>query len=330
MKQTNISVFIPHYGCTHICSFCNQKTISGHSEPVTEKELESILEGQLENLKDSGTKAQIAFFGGSFTAIDRDYMIRLLTVAKRYTDAYPEQYDGIRCSTRPDCIDEEILGILKSYGMTAIELGAQSMNDEVLTANRRGHTAQDVRRASRLIKLSGFELGLQMMTGLYKDTEQYCIDTAKEFIALHCDTVRIYPTVILKNTELGRLHESGVYDSFTFEQTTRLCAKLLDMFNKAGVAVIRMGLHASRDVEQEMIGGVYHPALREIAESILYLEKMNAVCEDGGKYVFYTDKRNISKIIGQGGANRNALSQRGISFKIKEEKGTDFRAERIG
>lgn len=223
-----------------------------------------------------------------------------------------------------------ILGILKSYGMTAIELGAQSMNDEVLTANRRGHTAQDVRRASRLIKQSGFELGLQMMTGLYKDTEQYCIDTAKEFIALHCDTVRIYPTVILKNTELGRLHESGVYDSFTFEQTTRLCAKLLDMFNKAGVAVIRMGLHASRDVEQEMIGGVYHPALREIAESILYLEKMNAVCEDGGKYVFYTDKRNISKIIGQGGANRNALSQRGISFKIKEEKGTDFRAERIG
>ena len=175
MKQTNISVFIPHYGCTHICSFCNQKTISGHSEPVTEKELESILEGQLENLKDSGTKAQIAFFGGSFTAIDRDYMIRLLTVAKRYTDAYPEQYDGIRCSTRPDCIDEEILGILKSYGMTAIELGAQSMNDEVLTANRRGHTAQDVRRASRLIKQSGFELGLQMMTGLYKDTEQYCL-----------------------------------------------------------------------------------------------------------------------------------------------------------
>lgn len=203
MKQTNISVFIPHYGCTHICSFCNQKTISGHSEPVTEKELESILEGQLENLKDSGTKAQIAFFGGSFTAIDRDYMIRLLTVAKRYTDAYPEQYDGIRCSTRPDCIDEEILGILKSYGMTAIELGAQSMNDEVLTANRRGHTAQDVRRASRLIKQSGFELGLQMMTGLYKDTEQYCIDTAKEFIALHCDTVRIYPTVILKIPSLA-------------------------------------------------------------------------------------------------------------------------------
>ena len=136
--------------------------------------------------------------------------------------------------------------------------------------------------------------------------------------------------MILKNTELGRLHESGVYDSFTFEQTTRLCARLLDMFNKAGVAVIRMGLHASRDVEQEMVGGVYHPALREIAESILYLEKMNAACEDGGKYVFYTDKRNISKIIGQGGANRNALSQRGISFKIKEEKGTDFRAERIG
>ena len=330
LTHSNISIFVPHIGCPNKCSFCNQRYITGANKAPRAEDVDKAVAAAIGGRAFKSETAEIAFFGGSFTAIDRDYMIRLLTVAKRYTDAYPEQYDGIRCSTRPDCIDEEILGILKSYGMTAIELGAQSMNDEVLTANRRGHTAQDVRRASRLIKQSGFELGLQMMTGLYKDTEQYCIDTAKEFIALHCDTVRIYPTVILKNTELGRLHESGVYDSFTFEQTTRLCAKLLDMFNKAGVAVIRMGLHASRDVEQEMIGGVYHPALREIAESILYLEKMNAVCEDGGKYVFYTDKRNISKIIGQGGANRNALSQRGISFKIKEEKGTDFRAERIG
>ena len=158
MKQTNISVFIPHYGCRHICSFCNQKTISGHSEPVTEAQLEELLASQIDNLRKKGTKAQIAFFGGSFTAIDKDYMIRLLAIAKRFIDKYPDCYDGIRCSTRPDCIDEQTLDILKSYGMTAIELGAQSMNDEVLSANRRGHTAEDVRRASRLIKQYGFEL----------------------------------------------------------------------------------------------------------------------------------------------------------------------------
>ena len=257
-------------------------------------------------------------------------MIRLLAIAKRFVDEYPDCYDGIRCSTRPDCIDEQTLDILKSYGMTAIELGAQSMNDEVLSANRRGHTAEDVRRASRLIKQYGFELGLQMMTGLYKDTPQYCIDTAREFIELGCATVRIYPTVILKNTELCRLQSEGLYDSFTFEQTTQLCAKLLKMFGDAGIAVIRMGLHASRDVEENMTGGVYHPALREIAESILYLEKMNDMFVDGGKYIIYTDKRNISKIIGQGGKNRTELARRGISFSIKEEKGTDIRAERIG
>lgn len=330
MKQTNISVFIPHYGCRHICSFCNQKTISGHSEPVTEAQLEELLASQIDNLRKKGTKAQIAFFGGSFTAIDKDYMIRLLAIAKRFIDKYPDCYDGIRCSTRPDCIDEQTLDILKGYGMTAIELGAQSMNDEVLFANRRGHTAEDVRRASRLIKQYGFELGLQMMTGLYKDTPQYCIDTAREFIELGCATVRIYPTVILKNTELCRLQSEGLYDSFTFEQTTQLCAKLLKMFGDAGIAVIRMGLHASRDVEENMTGGVYHPALREIAESILYLEKMNDMFVDGGKYIIYTDKRNISKIIGQGGKNRTELARRGISFSIKEEKGTDIRAERIG
>ena len=328
MKTYNIPIFVPHRGCPFDCVFCNQKRITGTQKEVKADDVHNIIGEYLQTLPSKNRRIEAAFFGGSFTGIPINEQSELLAAANEYLKK--GDIDGIRLSTRPDYIDKEILDNLLKYGVTTIELGVQSMDDSVLKSSNRGHTREDVINAVKLIKEYPFTLGLQMMTGLYKDTEQYCIDTAKEFIALHCDTVRIYPTVILKNTELGRLHESGVYDSFTFEQTTRLCARLLDMFNKAGVAVIRMGLHASRDVEQEMIGGVYHPALREIAESILYLEKMNAVCEDGGKYVFYTDKRNISKIIGQGGANRNALSQRGISFKIKEEKGTDFRAERIG
>ncbi len=296
---------------------------------MTVQQLTEILSEQLPILEKNGIAAQIAFFGGSFTAIDRDYMISLLKVASLFCDNYPSQYNGIRCSTRPDCIDEDVLSILKGYGMTAIELGAQSMNDEVLYANRRGHTAEDVRKAARLIKSYGFRLGLQMMTGLYKDKEEYCIATAEEFVKLQCDTVRIYPTVILKGTHLDELLQSGEYSTFTFDDTVNLCVKLLDIFGKAEIPVIRLGLHASDDVKNSMTGGVYHPALREIVESGVYLDKMLKAMSENGKYIIFTDKKNISKIIGQGGYNREILSKRNISFKIKEEQGTDFRAERI-
>ena len=330
MKQTNISVFIPHSGCKNTCSFCNQKTISGCDRPVTPEQLEEILSEQQPVLESNDTRAQIAFFGGSFTAIDRDYMCDLLKTASEFTKKHPEQFCGIRCSTRPDCIDSEILDILKHYGMTAIELGAQSMNDDVLLANRRGHTAEDVRRASKLIKQYGFELGLQMMTGLYMDKPEYCIQTAEEFIKLCCDTVRIYPTVILKGTELDRLKNEGLYDSFDFDQTVELCTTLLQMFESAGIPVIRLGLHASRDVEKNMTGGVYHQALREICESRALLRLEQEQAPEAGKYVFYTDRHNISKVTGHRGCNRDALLKRGVTFKIKEEAGTLLRAERIG
>lgn len=329
MKQTNISVFVTHSGCPHICSFCNQRTISGHAAPITPEELDELLSKQQPVLEQSGTAAQIAFFGGSFTAIDRRYMINLLECAHSFIKRFPKQYVSLRCSTRPDCIDGEILDILVQYGMRSIELGAQSMNDEVLIANRRGHTAEDVRRASRLIKEGGFELGLQMMTGLYKDRPEYCIDTAREFIELGCDTVRIYPTVILKGTELDRLRAAGQYESFTFDETVVLCTSLLSMFDRAGIPVIRLGLHASEDVKENMTGGVYHPAMREICESGLFLEKLRKQMPDKGKYIVYTDKRNISRVTGHGRCNKKALAQQGITFVIKEEAGTEVRVEKL-
>lgn len=274
-------------------------------------------------LEKNGLQAEIAFFGGSFTAVDKDYRRALLYTASEYVKEFPEQYAGIRCSTRPDCIDESILDELKLYGVTAVELGAQSMNDEVLKANLRGHTAEDVRRASRLIRDYGIELGLQMMTGLYKDKPSYCLDTAKEFAELKADTVRIYPTVILRGTMLDELREKGSYQSFSFEETVELCAELLLFFEEKNIPVIRLGLHASEGVEGQMTGGIYHQALGGIVKSRIMLKRMREQIErvGGKRFVVYTDRKNISLVVGHNGGNREILSEEGITFKIKEKKG---------
>ena len=249
-------------------------------------------------------------------------MLGLLDAAKAAMERFPV-YTGIRCSTRPDFIDEKIADILKRNRVTAIELGAQSMDDDVLRANSRGHTAEDVRRAARIISESGIELGLQMMTGLYRDSIKHCLYTAEEFIKLSPGTVRIYPTVILKNTRLGSLFEQGEYKSFSFEETVGLCAKLLARFEECGIKVIRLGLHASEDVERDMLGGVYHPALREIVESRVMLEELKKRLEkmQKGRYSVYTDPRNISKVTGHKKCNKKALSELGYEIEILPMEG---------
>lgn len=322
MKRTNISVFIPHAGCPHLCSFCDQRAISGSVRAPSAAEVFELLKSQAPHLEERGMTAETAFFGGSFTAIDRGYMESLLTAAARAMKKFPV-YTGIRCSTRPDCVDERIADVLKGYGVTAVELGAQSMSDDVLAANDRGHTAEDVRKAADIISSRGIELGLQMMTGLYRDTPEKCLYTADEFIKLRPKTVRIYPTVILKNTRLGELFESGEYKSFSFEETVELCASLLRKFTEKGVRVIRMGLHASSDVERDMLGGVYHPALREIVESRIFFEdlKERLLKIPKGKYLVYTAPENLSKAIGQKKSNINALARLGYEIEFKPRAG---------
>ena len=329
MKQTNLSIFIPHKGCPNTCSFCNQRFISGSDRAPTPEEVRAILAGQVPLLQRNNLQAEIAFFGGSFTAVDKDYRRELLLAASEYVKEFPEQYGGIRCSTRPDCIDESIMDELKLFGVTAVELGAQSMNDDVLKANLRGHTAEDVRRASKLIKAYGVELGLQMMTGLYMDKPEYCLDTAKQFAELECDTVRIYPTVILKGTMLDELREKGLCDSFSFEDTVELCAKLLDFFDSVNIPVIRLGLHASEEVEKQMTGGVYHPALGEVVESRRMLNTMldKMLQQNVKKFIVYTDRKNMSLVSGHGGCNKAKLAELGITFKLKEKSGVHIEIE---
>lgn len=271
MSHNNISIFVPHAGCPQQCSFCNQKTISGQQYAPTAKDVKKTCSLAMERIKDK-SNTEIAFFGGSFTAIDRKYMLELLTAAKEFLGE--GKFKGIRISTRPDFINREILDILKSYGVTSIELGAQSMKNHVLEANNRGHTVEDVYNASSLIKEYGFELGLQMMVGLYKSSYYDETATMKRIIKIKPDTVRIYPVVILAGTRLAELYESGEYKPVSFEKITELCMNMLIEFEQNDIEVIKCGLHASDGVEGDMIGGFYHPAFRELCESLIYRRNM--------------------------------------------------------
>lgn len=317
MKHINVALFVPHKGCSHTCSFCNQKTISGASAELTETDIDEAVRIATSGEYDKAN-SEIAFFGGSFTAIDREYMIHLLECAYKYVEK--GLFKGIRCSTRPDAIDDEVLEILKKYGVTAIELGAQSMNDEVLSMNDRGHTSSDVVNASELIKKHGFELGLQMMTGLYGSIPEKDIETAEKLISLNPQTVRIYPTVVLENTRLASLYHSGEYTPETTEDAVRNCSVILDMFNNAGIKVIRLGLHSGGNVEEGFVAGAYHPAFRELCESRIYLEKLRKYIEDEkitGKITIYVCPSEISKMTGQKKENILLLEQLGVHAGVR-------------
>ncbi len=317
--HANISVFVPHNGCPHKCSFCDQREITGqHSQP-TPDDVSAAIERAAQK-HDPYADMQLAFFGGSFTAIDRDYMISLLSAAQPYIRS--GFLSGIRCSTRPDCIDDEILSILTEYGVKAIELGAQSMVDRVLMLNRRGHTAEQVRCAARLIKQSGIELGLQMMTGLYGDDDNGARYTAGEMIRLMPSTVRIYPTVVLKNTELERLYHNGEYSPPDTERSVPLCAELIELFRKSGIRVIRVGLHAERSIEQNLVAGAYHPAMGELCESYtMYrniLESLRAQSRES--VTIAVNPRDVSKALGQRRANIARLRNDGYSVTVVQSE----------
>ena len=311
---------MPDEGCPHRCSFCNQKTISGKTKRLRTEDIDSAVKTALESA--DCNKGEIAFFGGSFTAIDKDYMISLLERAKMYIDK--GLFAGVRISTRPDCISEEILDILKHYGVTSIELGCQSMSDEVLRLNNRGHLAKDVVYSAGMIKSYGFEFGVQMMTGLYGDDNETAIETAKKLIALSPDTARIYPTVVLENTELERLYKSGEYTPQSVDEAAELCSELLMMFHENGIRVIRVGLHSGGNVEEGYVAGAYHPAFREICESRIYLRKvLSEIKRQGtpkGDLTVTVGSSYVSMMSGQKKFNSEKLREMGYNLKIKQDK----------
>ncbi|MBO7395061.1 MAG: radical SAM protein [Ruminococcus sp.] len=316
MKHSNISIFIPHVGCPHQCSFCDQRTISGAQHLPDGDEVRAVCEKALAEVR-SPEDTEIAFFGGSFTAIPRDYMTELLDAAKDFVGA--GKFRGIRCSTRPDCIDFDVLGILARSGVTAIELGAQSMSGRVLEMNERGHSAEDVENAAAMIKQWGFELGLQMMIGLYGSTREDELLTMQKIAEIRPDTVRIYPTVILRGTRLAELLESGEYVPMSFDEVVDIAASGLVMFEGSGIRVIKCGLHASEFVERDMVGGFYHPAFRELCEGMIYRYNMSFQIEQsagGDRFVFAVAPSCISKAVGQKKSNIEFFARRGIHIQV--------------
>lgn len=320
MKHINVALFVVHKGCPHMCSFCNQRSISGSQKEITPDEVHSAAKTAIASLSaNEAAGGEIAFFGGSFTMIERGYMISLLEAAYEYVEK--GVFKGIRISTRPDGINEEICGILKRYGVTAVELGAQSLDDKVLELNERGHTAKQVEDAVKMLKAYGFETGLQMMTGLYGSEDSDSLETARRIVEMKPDTVRIYPTVVIKGTRLHELMLSGKFVPKGIDETAELCAQLIPMFEDAGIKIIRLGLHSGGGVEGDYAGGAYHPALREICESRIYfdiaLKKLYGY--DCGRYVLAVNKKEISKMTGQKKENLKKLQALGYICTVKGE-----------
>lgn len=323
MRHANVALFVPNNGCPHQCSFCSQQSITGFSRQPGPEDVRRAAETALKSLGTAAGKAEIAFFGGSFTAIDRGYMLSLLQAAEPYIRA--KKFAGIRISTRPDYIDEDILSILKHYGVTTIELGAQSMDDHVLTVNGRGHTSGQVVSASKMIHARGFSLGLQMMTGLAGDSDQGAKRTAERLAALFPDCMRIYPTIVLRNTPLGRAYLEGKYRPQTLEEAVSLCSGLLSFFEARGIPVIRLGLHASPELEHDMLAGPWHPAFRELCENRRFLWRILGILRQSkipaGKIKILVNPACISQAIGQKKENIRALSRAGYFVQIAADSG---------
>ena len=312
MAHINIPIFVPHLGCPHTCVFCNQKRITGQ----TGFSIDSFHETVRAHLAtaDENTEKELAFFGGSFTAIDRDLMITLLTYAKAYLDN--GSVSSIRLSTRPDAIDEEILSILKIYGVSTIELGIQSTDNTVLQLSKRGHTAKDSENACKLIADHGFSLVGQMMLGLPASSLDAELKTANDMIKWGVQAVRIYPTVVFSDTALADLTREGHYLPLTASEAAERCGVLLETFDLANIPVIRIGLCETDGLRKDnTLCGAYHPALGEMCHTAFFRRKIEAalsLCHipDGATVTVEVSPSSLSQAIGHKKSNLTYFEKR--------------------
>lgn len=339
-RHINIPIFIPHEGCPNNCVFCNQHTITQEKNGGSKRDVAPEIEECLKTIDTSVCECEIAFFGGSFTGLPREDMIRLLKTAYKYIEA--GKVSSVRLSTRPDYINEEILDILEKYGVRHIELGIQSMDDKVLTASGRGHTAQTTREACKMITKRGFSLTGQMMIGLPKATIESEIATAEEICSLGAESARIYPTVVFYDTELCRMAREGKYTPLTNMQAVERSAKVYGVFAKNGVKLLRIGLQSGEGLLDENIyGGANHSAIGELTVSKYYLDIMLDICREivrentaqkGQKIVLtvFCADGETSKVSGQKRENKEKITEffenqgiRVLNIKVKENKDTE-------
>ena len=318
-RRRIVPVFVPHLGCPHRCAFCDQRTISGRTVPAApEKVREELCSAQAVS-----AWAELAFYGGSFTAIPWAEQRALLEAAQPFRKS--GFLRSIRLSTRPDCIDAGCLDRLAAYGVETVELGAQSMCDAVLTASGRGHLAADTERAVGLLREKGFQVVLQMMTGLPGADPASDLHTAERLSALRPQGVRVYPTLVLRDTPLAELWKRGEYRAQSVEEAVQTCAPVLESFLASGIPVLRLGLHPSGELEQKLLAGPYHPALGELVYSRLYrneAERQLAACRALPSAVtLLVHRGGVSKLTGQGRQNLLWLKARFGLEEIRVSEG---------
>lgn len=321
-KMKIIPIFVPHVGCKNDCVFCNQKTITGKGTVRVNSQYAIDIVEEFKKTIDKDTPTEIAFFGGSFTAIDKNLQEELLVVAKHYKDAGVVQ--RIRMSTRPDAIDNEILDLQKKYSVDIIELGIQSLDDEVLRKSNRGHTRKDSENASKLIKEYGFTLGHQIMPGLPGSSIEKEKMTCDDSISMRPDIVRIYPTLVIKGTELLQMYVKCLYKPLTMKYAVDITAYMYSKYMINNIKVIRIGLQNTDSIDEgaDVVGGPFHSAFRQLVEQKLYLNSIVEIIKDkeleSKSIKILADNRIISELVGQNKSNtikiKNMFNIKKISF----------------
>lgn len=299
-KHRTIPIFVPHLGCPNDCSFCNQKKITGADTEVFAGDVTAKIKEYLTTIDRNENDIEVGFFGGSFTGISAKMQEELLGVA--YSFLKNGDIDGIRLSTRPDYIDEDTLNRLKRFGVTTVELGVQSMNDDVLRKNLRGHTSEDIVLASDMIRSYGINLGHQVMPGLPGDTSEIFAQTVRKSIELKPDCVRIYPTLVIKDTLLARWYSEGEYKPLELSDAIEQCKYAVKEYRKANVNVIRTGLLGSDNIntDADVIAGPCHPAFGELVESAIVYDDISSELSDyrGKSVALYVNPRSVSVMVG--------------------------------
>lgn len=297
-----IPIFVPHEGCPHNCVFCNQETITGSHSIVDDTFVRETIEEYIKTIKNKDATIEVSFYGGTFTAIELTKQNELLKVAKEYKDKGIIDY--IHLSTRPDYIDQKILDNLKNYSVDIIELGIQSMDDDVLIKSGRGHTREDAVYASKLIKKYNFILGLQVMLGLPGDNFQKDINTAIEIIKLSPDICRIYPSLVIKNTPMETMFKHGVYKPYSLDEAVDISKVIYSMFVSAGINVIRVGLQPTEEINigKEIVEGPFHSAFRELVEGSIMNDLIgeNLPNDSNIDVLAYVNPKDISKLYADG------------------------------
>ncbi len=312
-KQYTIPIFIPHVGCPNDCVFCNQKRISGQLTETTVDDVDSKIQEYLNYYTNSDRKIEIAFFGGSFTGIDINLQEKYLEVAYKYVKE--KKVDSIRLSTRPDYINEKILRLLKNYRVTTIELGVQSMDDEVLEISKRGHTSKDVKEASRLITSFGIKLGHQVMIGLPGSTLEKEVYSIKECLKLNPSQLRIYPVYVIEDSELYAMYKDSVYKPLSVEEAVKRTKAIVKECIKTEVSIIRLGLQSTDEITASN-SNIFGPVVDNFAEYVMadiIRDKINNLIQSWGKLnelVIKVPKKFVSVCVGPKKINKIYFEQK--------------------